>query len=440
MTTRELYRKHKAGEVGRDRFIYEVRKDKNLPWVTNITSYDDAVKILKNKGIISEADVSENYEVHYSDGIRQAKKFKDINQAMSFAKSLVNTNDKLQHVDIFKAGPNFNSTADTDSVIAWWGDGSFMDNKSKNDPKLAAKKMSLNEADANITTDPAVDRVNPYFLKKGVEKLLSKETELTNDSYKKALNKAAKQLQKNPHAFDKEMFANVDDVDKADAKLETEEVKKANHKDKKNEMKKVKVKALKEAALEALTDSLKKKESINEDSHWKHTVGSEVHTPEGKGKVVEIVGGTLTVEMEDGRLVDVQINTVDHHTQEAQDNQADTEKAERDQMWKNFDKLQGVDPETGVQKGPSIGQELNYKPEDIHTLLAKLKEYISKNKGDKEKMGKLKEAVKKLKENISDEEIANAKKTGEVVNVPSSNQQDIQKLKNKKVAYSTYQG
>ena len=171
MTTLELYRKHKAGEIGRNRFLYEVRRDSKLPWVTNITSYDDAVKILKNKGIISELD-------------------------------------------------------------------------------------------QNVTTDPAVDRVNPYFLKKGVEKLLSKEEELTNDSYKKALNKATKQLQKNPHAFDEDMFANAKDVGKADAKLERQEVKKNNHKDKANEMKKVKVKALKEAALNALTDSLKKKDQI----------------------------------------------------------------------------------------------------------------------------------------------------------------------------------
>lgn len=59
MTTAELYRKHKKGEVGRDKFIYEVRRDSNLPWITNITSYDDAVRILKNKGIISEALATE---------------------------------------------------------------------------------------------------------------------------------------------------------------------------------------------------------------------------------------------------------------------------------------------------------------------------------------------------------------------------------------------
>jgi ethanolamine utilization protein EutQ (cupin superfamily) len=85
--------------------------------------------------------------------------------------------------------------------------------------------------------------------------------------------------------------------------------------------------------------------------------------------------------------------------------------------------------------GPSIGQELNYKPEDIQTLLRK---YIDKNKDDKEKMGKLKEAVKKLKEKISDKEMTTARSTGQVVNVPSNNKQDIQTLEKNKVVYSTY--
>jgi len=56
MTTKELYIKHKAGEVSNQKFLYEVRRDSKLPWITNMTSYEDAVKILKNKGIINEAD------------------------------------------------------------------------------------------------------------------------------------------------------------------------------------------------------------------------------------------------------------------------------------------------------------------------------------------------------------------------------------------------
>jgi hypothetical protein len=59
MTTIDLYRKHKAGEVSREKFLYEVRRDNNLPFITNLTSYDDAIKILKNKGIVNEVDTKE---------------------------------------------------------------------------------------------------------------------------------------------------------------------------------------------------------------------------------------------------------------------------------------------------------------------------------------------------------------------------------------------
>ena len=54
MTTAKLYQKLRAGEISKQKFLYEARKDANLPWVTSVTSYEDAVKILKNKGIIHE--------------------------------------------------------------------------------------------------------------------------------------------------------------------------------------------------------------------------------------------------------------------------------------------------------------------------------------------------------------------------------------------------
>jgi hypothetical protein len=408
MTTRELYRKHKAGEVGRDRFLYEVRRDKNLPWVTNITSYDDAVKILKNKGIISEAD---------SSGERFGGQSQDRGETGSTIQFTVTQNTPEYFVIDYVITPNskfspkggsrnFQRTVERGTTKIMKGDQKdsikVQGTRFYIGPKFAQKiygTTELNEADANIATDPAVDRVNPYFLKKGVQKILSKEKELTNDSYKNALNKAAKQLQKNPHAFDKEMFANTEDVDKADAKLETEEVKKANHKDKDNEMKKVKVKALKEAALKSLTDSLKKKESINEDSHWKHTVGSEVYTPDGKGKVIEIVGGTFTVEMEDGSHKDFQINTIDHHTQKAQDSQADIEKAERKAAWDKWDK-EGHKPFAGMVVDP----EYFKKPLD----LSKIKQYMEMYKHDKEKMRKLKEAIRLVRSKASKKNIPGA--------------------------------
>jgi hypothetical protein len=59
MTTIQLYNKHKSGEISREKFLYEVRRDNKLPFITNLTSYDDAVKILKNKGIVTEVKTKE---------------------------------------------------------------------------------------------------------------------------------------------------------------------------------------------------------------------------------------------------------------------------------------------------------------------------------------------------------------------------------------------
>lgn len=406
MTTAQLYRKHKAGEISRDRFLYEVRRDSNLPWITNTTSFDDAVKILKNKSII-------------------------------------------------------------------------------------------NEMDQNVKTDPAVDRVNPYFLKKGVEKLLAKEKELTNDSYKLALNKAAKMLVKNPHAFDQDMLHNADEVEKKDAKLQTKEVKKGDLNDTHNEMKKVKVqdktkkaKTLKETALDELTSSLKKKESINEDSHYKHHVGSEIHTPDGPGKIKEIVGSTLTIEMEDGTLKDYQINVVDKAIEKQKENQQEEASAMfmdaplNPSYRMNKDGKRAINPD-GVEfkvgdmaiakdnnQAIKIGgfkqeqgrikaiytdglvtnvididglkkQMDNVRPSlqpDLGSAFNKLKGMMEKKKDDKAFLTKMKDKLKKLKEFMSDEEIDAAKKQGDVINVPSSATADIAKLRNKKVNYSTYKG
>lgn len=427
MTTIKLYHKHKAGEVSKEAFLYEVRRDSNLPWITNVTSYDDAVKILKNKGIISEAEMHNN-EAKGSindPGLMAMRAKKDAPKLQSPQakkanpnKSKINTLLK-KRADIERdmeqeAEPEGGPIADMygdmlnkiDQAIAKlsgqgeWGPETnpYMD-KDEIEARAAMIKelKQINEVDANVATDPAVDRVNPYFLKRGVMKLLAKEKELTNDSYINALNKAAKQLLANPHAFDEDMFANAKDVEKADSKLKTQEVKKNNHIDKANEMKKVKAKSLKESTIDELVDYLKKKELVNEDVHYEYHVGSEVHTPNGPGKVVEIVGSTLTVEREDGVLEDVQINTARHYTQEAQEEPSteftqDEPVAQEPEpsvadMWANW---KGK-PFSGMVVDPEYQSDLDKK-------YGKVREYIAKNKHDKEKMAKLKETLKKLKE------------------------------------------
>ena len=58
MTTQELYNKVLAEEVTQQKFLYEVRRDINLPFITSSNNFKDTVKILKNKGIISEKELS----------------------------------------------------------------------------------------------------------------------------------------------------------------------------------------------------------------------------------------------------------------------------------------------------------------------------------------------------------------------------------------------
>jgi len=58
MTTQELYNKVLAEEVTQQKFLYEVRRDINLPFITSSNNFKDTVQILKNKGMISEKKLS----------------------------------------------------------------------------------------------------------------------------------------------------------------------------------------------------------------------------------------------------------------------------------------------------------------------------------------------------------------------------------------------
>ena len=93
--------------------------------------------------------LNENYEVIFSDGVSQMKKFRSEAQALDFMKKEIKSNKKLRDIAVYK--PGMHSTTQTEYVVAFWGDRSYLDNVSKKDPKLAAKKLEesvINEAKA----------------------------------------------------------------------------------------------------------------------------------------------------------------------------------------------------------------------------------------------------------------------------------------------------
>lgn len=54
MTVQNLYTQYLDGKITKQKFLYEVRRDQNLTMISPSNSFDDVVKILKNKSIISE--------------------------------------------------------------------------------------------------------------------------------------------------------------------------------------------------------------------------------------------------------------------------------------------------------------------------------------------------------------------------------------------------
>jgi hypothetical protein len=54
MTTGTLFNQLKAGKITKEQFLYEVRRDVNLPFISPLTTFKEAIQILQNRGIITE--------------------------------------------------------------------------------------------------------------------------------------------------------------------------------------------------------------------------------------------------------------------------------------------------------------------------------------------------------------------------------------------------
>jgi hypothetical protein len=262
-------------------------------------------------------------------------------------------------------------------------------------------KRLISEAH-KLTTDQIIDRLSPYSVKKGIEIELEKQKDYSNDGLKKAKEKVAKKLQKNPKAYDEldkkaekankkvqmKDYKETEKVDKDNASKVLKKDEKANTKVSKKENKKGKpkgVKQLKESILSSIGDF------IVENAYHDYHSNMEVMTPDGEGTIKEVVGGTLTVELKSGETKDYQINVVHHATEQAKEDQAAAnqqpvtsddekkaaDKAERDAMWAKWDKEQH--PKYGGMIGSPETME-----EKKDSIIKKLKEFFSKNKIKKE--------------------------------------------------------
>lgn len=263
--------------------------------------------------------------------------------------------------------------------------------------KAYEKKELINEAktDSGFTyinqkeEKNPVDYVDPYQLKRGTELELSKMTDISGNAYQVALQKAANNLKKDPYFYKELQIANFKEVKKYDEKLEMKKVSSKDKKDtnsdghlkkalKKNEAANTKatktenkkgkpkgVEVMKESVLSELKTIKKKaKESLKEDTHWKYTRGSEIYTPDGVGTIEDIVGGTISVKLDNGTVKDYQVNILDRQP-DSQDMSSTPNK---------FSKFQN----------PFEEEKKEEKGDKMHQIVKKLKEFFSKKKAKKE--------------------------------------------------------
>jgi len=115
--------------------VYTDYRDEPEDWF-----YDTIKRVDESK--VNELVVNENYEVIFSDGIVQGKKFRSEKQALDFMKKEISSNKNLRDIAVYK--PGMHSTTQTELVVKFWGDGSYLDNVSKRDKDLASKKLQEN--------------------------------------------------------------------------------------------------------------------------------------------------------------------------------------------------------------------------------------------------------------------------------------------------------
>jgi hypothetical protein len=193
MTTAILFKKHRAGEISKEKFLYEVRRDQQLPFITNMTSYDDSIKILKNKGIVKEAIAADNIHPYLLKKGIEAELLKggQINN-LAYAKATATATKKLAKDPTAYDELQVSNSAKIEKADARLGmtpvkDGNFVDKYN------GMKKIKgFNDAKANTKASKKENkRGNPKGVKMMKESaqldilkdLLKKKVELTEDMH-----------------------------------------------------------------------------------------------------------------------------------------------------------------------------------------------------------------------------------------------------------------
>ena len=140
------------------------------------------------------------------------KKFRREQQAIDFMKKEIDSNKKLKNIAVYK--PGMHSTTQTELVVKFWGDGSYLDNVSKRDKDLAAKKLEENtnmKSEINLF-ESFSDFVGANFLNEAIKSSILR-TVLSNGKEGKEGKKNLSNLAKGFYNLSKVALDKIEDED-----------------------------------------------------------------------------------------------------------------------------------------------------------------------------------------------------------------------------------
>jgi hypothetical protein len=278
-TAANLYKQLKEGNISESKFLYEVRKDEGLPFITNMTSFKDAEQMLKNKSIIKEWSKDDQETTYLIDKLNPYR----------FKKAMYAEMKKLGN------GP--------------FDESVYIKIREKVAKKLAADPMAYREEEFMNSDD----------IKKQDEKL--KWVEVKKDNF---VDKARQMSKIKGQESLKAQKAPKTENRKGKPKGVKEMTTKAK---KAKGIAEVMPETKKERVVEGLFGKIfKKKIHLAEDTHHRFGMGQAVPLPEkdraafgcDHGTIKDIKGGTLYLELEvtdeQGQplVISRQINTVEH--------------------------------------------------------------------------------------------------------------------------------
>jgi hypothetical protein len=184
MTVQNLYTQYLDGKVTKQKFLYEVRRDQNLTMISPTNSFDDVIKILKNKSIISEKASKESKQSTGKQDVEIISKTIDMVNPYEYARGM---DYELDIIDV----PATSGDLHTDNVLR--AQKKVLANLTKNPQYYFEKLYGKDKFDGDETVEinkkstDAIGKGKKNIIREGLEgNSITKEDiadELSNRGY-----------------------------------------------------------------------------------------------------------------------------------------------------------------------------------------------------------------------------------------------------------------